>query len=88
MPDPNTALAAAFEAAKEAALNLSERPDNQTLLKLYGLYKQGAVGDNHEPKPGFTDFVASAKWNAWNQFKGTAQDEARQQYIDLVKSLG
>ena len=83
MSDLNTA----FEAAKEAALNMSERPDNQTLLKLYGLYKQGAHGDNNEPKPGFTDFVASAKWNAWNQLKGLAQDDAKQQYIDLVESL-
>ena len=83
MTDLNTA----FEAAKDSAMNLSERPDNQTLLKLYGLYKQGAVGDNNEPKPGFTDFVASAKWNAWNQLKGVAQDDAKQQYIYLVKSL-
>ena len=83
MSDLNTA----FEAAKDASMNLSERPDNQTLLKLYGLYKQGAVGDNNEPKPGFTDFVASAKWNAWNQLKGLAQDDAKQQYIDLVESL-
>lgn len=83
MSDLNTA----FEAAKNAALNLSERPDNQTLLKLYGLYKQGAAGDNNEPKPGFTDFVASAKWNAWSQLKGMAQDDAKQQYIDLVESL-
>lgn len=83
MTDLNTA----FEAAKDSSMNLSERPDNLTLLKLYGLYKQGAVGDNNEPKPGFTDFVASAKWNAWNQLKGVAQDDAKQQYIDLVKSL-
>ena len=82
-----TDLNAAFEAAKAASMNLSERPDNQTLLKLYGLYKQGAVGDNNEPKPGFTDFVASAKWNAWNQLKGLAQNDAKQQYIDLVESL-
>ncbi|MEG0919821.1 MAG: acyl-CoA-binding protein [Comamonas sp.] len=83
MSDLNTA----FEAAKNASMNLSERPDNATLLKLYGLYKQGAVGDNNEPKPGFTDFVASAKWNAWSQLKGLAQDDAKQQYIDLVESL-
>ena len=83
MSDLNTA----FEAAKEASMNLSERPDNPTLLKLYGLYKQGAVGDNNETKPGFTDFVASAKWSAWNQLKGLGQDEAKQQYIDLVESL-
>ena len=87
-PNPTmTDLNTAFEAAKDNAMNLSERPDNQTLLKLYGLYKQGAVGDNNEPKPGFTDFVASAKWNAWNALKGMAQDDAKQQYIDMIGAL-
>lgn len=82
-----TELNTAFEAAKAASMELSERPSNAMLLKLYALYKQGSVGDNTEPRPGFTDFVASAKWSAWNELKGTAQDAARQQYIDLVASL-
>ncbi|GAB2487879.1 MAG: acyl-CoA-binding protein [Comamonas sp.] len=83
MTDLNTA----FEAAKAASMELSERPANAVLLKLYALYKQGSAGDNTEPKPGFTDFVATAKWNAWNDLKGTAQDAAKQQYIDLIESL-
>lgn len=82
-----TDLNTAFEAAKAASMELSERPSNAVLLKLYALYKQGSVGDNAEPKPGFTDFVATAKWNAWNDLKGTAQDDAKQQYIDLIASL-
>ena len=51
------------------------------------LYKQASAGDNGEKKPGFTDMVARAKWDAWNALKGTASADAMQQYIDLVESL-
>lgn len=83
MSDLNTT----FEAAVANSKNLSERPDNATLLKIYGLYKQGTVGDNTEKKPGFGDMVGRAKWDAWNSLKGTASDTAKQQYIDLIESL-
>ena len=76
-----------FEAAVANSKNLSERPDNMTLLKLYALYKQGSVGDNAEKKPGFTDMVGRAKWDAWNTLKGTSQADAMQQYIDQIESL-
>ena len=76
-----------FEAAVANSKNLSERPDNATLLKIYALYKQGTAGDNAEKKPGFSDMVGRAKWDAWNNLKGTAQDDAKQQYIDLIESL-
>ncbi len=81
-------LKAAFEQAMADSKNLSERPDNATLLKIYALYKQGSVGDNNDAKPGFGDMVARAKWDAWSKLKGTSQDEAMQQYIDLIESLG
>jgi len=80
-------LKASFEAAVANSKNLSERPDNMTLLKLYALYKQGSGGDNTEKKPGFTDMVGRAKWDAWNALKGTTSDDAMQQYVDLIKSL-
>ena len=83
MSDLNTT----FEAAVANSKNLSERPDNATLLKIYALYKQGTVGDNTEKKPGFGDMVGRAKWDAWNSLKGTASDAAKQQYIDLIESL-
>ena len=76
-----------FEAAAANSKNLTERPDNATLLKIYALYKQGSVGDNTDKKPGFGDMVGRAKWDAWNGCKGTSQDDAMQQYIDLIKSL-
>ncbi|SEA09054.1 MULTISPECIES: acyl-CoA-binding protein [Acidovorax] len=80
-------LNATFEAAVANSKNLSERPDNVTLLKIYALYKQATAGDNSEKKPGFSDVVARAKWDAWEKLKGTGLDTAKQQYIDLIESL-
>lgn len=80
-------LKTAFEQAVADSKNLTERPDNATLLKLYALYKQGSSGDNTEPKPSFSEMVARAKWDAWSKLKGVTQDEAMQQYIDLIGSL-
>ena len=81
-------LQAAFQRAMADSKNLSDRPDNATLLKIYALYKQSSTGDNTEPKPGFSDPVARAKWDAWTKIKGTSQDAAMQQYIDLIAELG
>ncbi len=80
-------LQSQFETAVAQSKNLSERPDNMTLLKLYALYKQASVGDNTEKKPGFTDMVGRAKWDAWNNLKGTPGTDAMQQYVDLIKEL-
>ncbi len=76
-----------FEKAKESIMALAERPDNDTLLKLYALYKQGSEGDVTGDKPGFFDFVGNAKYEAWEKLKGTKQDEAMKKYVDLVKKL-
>ena len=80
-------LAQRFEQAVAESKNLPERPDNMTLLKLYALYKQGSAGDVEGKRPGFTDMVGRAKFDAWAALKGTASNEAMQQYIDLIKSL-
>lgn len=80
-------LQAAFAQARDDSQNLTQRPDNATLLKLYALYKQGSHGDNDQPRPGFSDIVARAKWDAWNGLKGMARDDAMRQYIELIHSL-
>ena len=80
-------LQSQFEAAEANSKLLSEKPDNPTLLKIYGLYKQATLGDNAEKKPSFSDFVARAKWDAWTANKGLTQDDAKQKYIDLIESL-
>lgn len=76
-----------FEQAAKSIQGLAERPDNDTLLRLYALYKQGSEGDVSGAKPGFFDFVGTAKYEAWAKLAGTDQAEAMQKYIDLVKKL-
>lgn len=76
-----------FEQAKQDVQSLSDRPDNETLLRLYGFYKQGSEGDVSGPKPGFFDFVGTAKYEAWAKLQGMAPDEAMRQYINLVDKL-
>ena len=76
-----------FEQAAKDVHTLPERPDNETLLRLYALYKQGSEGDVSGTKPGFCDFVGTAKYEAWAKLKGTSRDEAQRKYVDLVKKL-
>lgn len=80
-------LSAQFDQAIADSKNLPDRPDNATLLKLYALFKQGSTGDVDGKRPGFTDMVGRAKWDAWNECKGTSQDEAKKQYIALIEEL-
>ena len=80
-------LQASFEAAVVASKTLSERPDNQTLLQLYALYKQATAGDVEGKRPGFSDMIGRAKFDAWAAIKGTGKDDAMQRYIALIESL-
>jgi len=76
-----------FDAAVADSKNLPERPDNMTLLKIYALFKQASSGDVEGSRPGFTDMVGRAKYDAWAALKGTSNNEAMQQYIDLINDL-
>ncbi|MEC4721883.1 acyl-CoA-binding protein [Noviherbaspirillum sp. CPCC 100848] len=76
-----------FEQAVADSKNLPERPDNMTLLKLYGLYKQASAGDADGERPGFTDMIGRAKYDAWDALKGVSQEDAMQQYVDLIADL-
>ena len=80
-------LKAKFDKAVAESKTLPEKPDNMTLLKIYALYKQASAGDVDGKRPGFTDMVGRAKWDAWNELKGTGRDDAMNQYIALVDSL-
>lgn len=80
-------LQAQFEQARADSKSLPEKPDNMTLLKLYALYKQGSVGDVEGERPGFSNFIERAKYDAWAELKGTAPDVAMKGYIDLIESL-
>jgi len=80
-------LKKAFEAAVAESKNLPERPDNTTLLKIYALFKQASSGDVEGKRPGFTDMIGRAKWDAWNELKGLASDDAMKQYVALIADL-
>jgi diazepam-binding inhibitor (GABA receptor modulating acyl-CoA-binding protein) len=76
-----------FIQAQADSKNLPERPDNMTLLKMYALFKQGSAGDAGGDRPGFTDMVGRAKYDAWSALAGTSQETAMQQYVDLIGEL-
>jgi acyl-CoA-binding protein len=80
-------IQAAFEKAVADSKTLAEKPDNMTLLKIYALYKQASAGDVEGKRPGFTDMVGRAKFDAWAALKGKTADEAMQEYVDLIESL-
>lgn len=82
-----TTLQQQFEAAAVAAKNLTKRPDNDAMLLLYAYYKQATGGDASGKRPGFTDPVGRAKYDAWSKCKGLSQTDAMQRYVDLVTKL-
>jgi acyl-CoA-binding protein len=83
MPD----LKKQFDAAAAAVLKAKKDPGNDLKLKLYASYKQATEGDVKGEKPGFTDFVNRAKYEAWAKLKGTAPEEAMKAYIKLVERV-
>lgn len=80
-------LQARFEQAVVESKQLSSKPDNNTLLQIYALFKQGSTGDVQGDRPGMMDFVGRAKYDAWAALKGKGQADAQQAYIDLIASL-
>jgi diazepam-binding inhibitor (GABA receptor modulating acyl-CoA-binding protein) len=82
-----SALKSSFDQAVADSKKLPEKPDDTTLLKIYALYKQASAGDGDGKRPGFTDMVGRAKWDAWHGLQGTTQDAAMQGYIALIESL-
>jgi diazepam-binding inhibitor (GABA receptor modulating acyl-CoA-binding protein) len=80
-------LKAQFETAVAESKQLPEKPDNMKLLQIYALYKQATAGDVEGKRPGFTDMVGRAKYDAWDGLKGKSSDEAMQEYTALIESL-
>lgn len=76
-----------FDAASASSKELPERPSDENLLKIYALYKQATSGDVTGDRPGLFDFVAGAKFDAWEALKGKSQDDAMQEYVDLINKL-
>ena len=80
-------LVSRFETAAQDVQQLSKKPDNKTLLKLYAYHKQAKNGDVSGKRPGFTNMVGRAKYDAWAKQKGTGKNAAMQSYVDLASRL-
>lgn len=76
-----------FEEAVAAVGKLSDDPGNDTKLRLYALYKQATVGDADGKRPGFTNPVGRAKYDAWAKLSGTSSEQAEADYIAEVARL-
>ncbi|WP_020526698.1 acyl-CoA-binding protein [Flexithrix dorotheae] len=76
-----------FEEAQKLVKELSERPTNEELLKLYGLFKQATEGDVQTERPGGFDFKAQFKHDAWASLAGKSKEDAMTEYIELVYQL-
>ncbi|KAM6908064.1 LOW QUALITY PROTEIN: enoyl-CoA delta isomerase 2 [Lycodopsis pacificus] len=76
-----------FDQAKDRLSSLKKDPGNEVKLQIYALFKQATQGPCNTPKPGMLDFVNKVKWDAWKSLGSVSQDEARQQYCDLIGSL-
>ena len=76
-----------FKAAVKESKNLKTKPDNETLLEIYSYYKQSTEGDVAGRRPGPFDFVARAKYDAWEARKGVSQEAAMKAYVKLIDHL-
>ncbi|MBW8731427.1 MAG: acyl-CoA-binding protein [Terrabacter sp.] len=78
---------AEFEQAVESVKGLTTDPGNEVKLRLYGLFKQATSGDVSGSRPGFTNPVGRAKYDAWARLSGTAPEAAQEQYVAIVRDL-
>ncbi len=76
-----------FQEAVKNSKNISQKPTNEELLKLYALYKQSTEGNVIGERPEGFDFKGAAKYDAWSEIKGAEKSTCMQEYIDLVESL-
>jgi acyl-CoA-binding protein len=78
----------AFAQAQNDVTQLAADPGNDAKLTLYALYKQATAGDVAGKRPGMLDVVGRAKYDAWAKLSGKPADEAKTEYVELVRSLG
>ena len=76
-----------FHAAVERIKSVMVDPGNSVKLQLYALYKQATEGDVTGKRPGFTNPVGRAKYDAWVEQQGLSAEEARDEYVTLVHSI-
>ena len=76
-----------FKRASKRILALEERPDDNTLLRLYSLFKQATEGDATGRLPIAKGMVAVAKWKSWKKLEGTDPEDAMASYCEIADVL-
>lgn len=82
----NTELDNKFKVAVEKASKIEETLPPDILLRLYAYYKQAIKGDNFSMNTE-QNIKSAFKFNAWIQLKGMSEEQAKQEYIDLVNTI-
>jgi len=80
-------LDAQFQAAVAAVNAQTTDPGNEVKLRLYALYKQATLGDVSGRRPGLTNPVGRAKYDAWASVRGMSSDEAKRAYVEVASQL-
>jgi diazepam-binding inhibitor (GABA receptor modulating acyl-CoA-binding protein) len=76
-----------FKLSAEIVKGLKTQPTNDELLLLYGLYKQGTIGNCQSPEPIMLFYKEKSKWAAWMKQKGKDKNTAQSEYCNLVLKL-
>jgi len=76
-----------FDKAVKDVAKAKTDPGNDMKLRLYAQFKQATDGDAAGERPGFTDFVGRAKYDAWSKLKGTSIEDAQKAYVKLVERV-
>jgi len=73
-----------FEEAYAFACDTTIKLAPDVMLAFYAYYKQATKGNNYEQPSGDIQLRNSFKLNAWFQLSHLSEDEAKQEYINLV----
>ncbi|RZF45746.1 hypothetical protein LSTR_LSTR012677 [Laodelphax striatellus] len=76
-----------FDEAVSRVRDLTQKPSDDELLELYGLFKQATEGDNTADRPGITNLKGRYKWDSWTAKKGLSKEDAQNEYVAKVKQL-
>ena len=82
----NVSLDIKFTKAFNDLSELEENLAPDIMLKLYAYYKQAVIGNTFS-YGGEVDVRDAFKFNAWTQLNGMTQENAKKQYIKLVKNI-
>lgn len=80
----NDKLNIKFEKAYAFACNTSIKLAPDIMLAFYAYYKQATKGNNYVQPSGNIQLRNSFKLNAWFQLSHISEDDAKQEYINLV----